>query len=126
MPLAGLEPTIPVFKRAKTFHALDRAATVTGLTSLPKRWSRDSSVGIATGWAAGVRFRAESRDFSLLHSSQTGPGARPASYPMDTGGSFPGGKAAGREIHHSRPSSAEVNNDGAVPPLPNTSSWRGA
>jgi hypothetical protein len=30
MPLAGLEPTIPVFKRAKTFHALDRAATVTG------------------------------------------------------------------------------------------------
>jgi hypothetical protein len=30
MPLVGLEPTIPVFKRAKTFHALDRAATVTG------------------------------------------------------------------------------------------------
>jgi hypothetical protein len=28
MPLAGFEPTIPVFKRAKTFHALDRAATV--------------------------------------------------------------------------------------------------
>jgi hypothetical protein len=31
MPLAEFEPTIPVFKRAKTFHALDRAATVTGL-----------------------------------------------------------------------------------------------
>jgi hypothetical protein len=31
MPLAGLEPTIPVFKRAETFHALDRAATVTGM-----------------------------------------------------------------------------------------------
>jgi hypothetical protein len=31
MPLAGFEPTIPVFKRAKTFHALDRAATVTGM-----------------------------------------------------------------------------------------------
>jgi hypothetical protein len=30
MPLAGFEPMIPVFKRAKTFHALDRAATVTG------------------------------------------------------------------------------------------------
>jgi hypothetical protein len=30
MPQAGFEPTIPVFKRAKTFHALDRAATVTG------------------------------------------------------------------------------------------------
>jgi hypothetical protein len=30
MPLAGFEPTIPVFKRAKTFHALDHSATVTG------------------------------------------------------------------------------------------------
>jgi hypothetical protein len=30
MPLVGFEPTIPVFKRAKTFHALDRAAAVTG------------------------------------------------------------------------------------------------
>jgi hypothetical protein len=30
MPLAGFEPTIPVLERAKTFHALDRAATVTG------------------------------------------------------------------------------------------------
>jgi hypothetical protein len=26
----GFEPTIPEFERAKTFHALDRAATVTG------------------------------------------------------------------------------------------------
>jgi hypothetical protein len=31
MPLVGLEPTIPVFKWANTFHALDRAATVTGV-----------------------------------------------------------------------------------------------
>jgi hypothetical protein len=30
MPPAGFESTIPVFKRAKTFYALDRAATVTG------------------------------------------------------------------------------------------------
>jgi hypothetical protein len=30
MPLVGLEPTIPVFKRAKMVHALDRAATVIG------------------------------------------------------------------------------------------------
>jgi hypothetical protein len=30
MPLAEFEPTIPVFKRAKTFHASDPAATVTG------------------------------------------------------------------------------------------------
>jgi hypothetical protein len=28
MPRLGFEPTIPVFERAKTVHALDRAATV--------------------------------------------------------------------------------------------------
>jgi hypothetical protein len=33
MTLAEFEPTIPVFKRAKTFHALDRAATVAGLST---------------------------------------------------------------------------------------------
>jgi hypothetical protein len=30
MPRAGFEPTIPASERAKTVHALDRAATVTG------------------------------------------------------------------------------------------------
>jgi hypothetical protein len=30
MPWVGFEPTIPVFQRAKTFHASDRAATVIG------------------------------------------------------------------------------------------------
>jgi hypothetical protein len=30
MPRAGFEPTIPAFERAKTVHALDRAATVIG------------------------------------------------------------------------------------------------
>jgi hypothetical protein len=30
MPRVGLEPTTPVFERAKTVHALDRAATVIG------------------------------------------------------------------------------------------------
>jgi hypothetical protein len=28
--LSGIEPTIPAFERAKTVHALDRAATVIG------------------------------------------------------------------------------------------------
>jgi hypothetical protein len=31
MPRGGFEPTIPVFEWAKTVHALDRAATVTGI-----------------------------------------------------------------------------------------------
>jgi hypothetical protein len=30
MPGVGFELTIPVFERAKTFHTLDRAATVIG------------------------------------------------------------------------------------------------
>jgi hypothetical protein len=30
MSKVGFEPTIPVFERAKTVHALDRAATVIG------------------------------------------------------------------------------------------------
>jgi hypothetical protein len=31
MPCVGLEPTIPVFNRAKRVHVLDRSATVTGV-----------------------------------------------------------------------------------------------
>jgi hypothetical protein len=30
MPYVGFEPTIPASERAKTVHALDRSATVTG------------------------------------------------------------------------------------------------
>jgi hypothetical protein len=40
---------------------------------------------------------------------QTGPGVHPTSYPMGTGGFFPGGvKRSGREADHSPPASAEV------------------
>jgi hypothetical protein len=49
-------------------------------------------------------------DFSPRHRVQIGPGTHPASYPMGTGGSFPGGKAPGREADHSLPSSVEVKN----------------
>jgi hypothetical protein len=52
--------------------------------------SRDGSVGIATGWTARVRLPA-GHDFYLPHSVQTGSGAHPASYPVGTGGDFPGG-----------------------------------
>jgi hypothetical protein len=48
MPLAGFEPTIPVFKRAKTFHALDRAATVTGNKCLYHHLNRNISIIIIT------------------------------------------------------------------------------
>jgi hypothetical protein len=77
------------------------------------------------GWTAGVRFPAGARDFSLL-SVQTHSRVHPASYPVGNRGSFPGGKVAGHEADHSPPSSAKVKNGGAIPPLPHTSSWRGA
>jgi hypothetical protein len=34
MPRVGFKPTIPVFERTRTVHALDRAATVIGYCSL--------------------------------------------------------------------------------------------
>jgi hypothetical protein len=38
---------------------------------------------------------AQGSIFIFNFRNQNGPGAHPASYPMGTGGSFPGGKAAG-------------------------------
>jgi hypothetical protein len=38
----------------------------------------------------------------------------------------PGALSPGQEADHSPPSSAEVKNDGAIPPLPHMSSWCGA
>jgi hypothetical protein len=58
-------------------------------------------------------------DSSLLHSIQTDSEAHPVSYPMGTGGSFPWGiKQQRRQADHSSPSSAEVKEGGAIPPLP--------
>jgi hypothetical protein len=62
--------------------------------------SRDTSVGIALGyglddWGSRVRFPARVESFSLHHCVLNGSGAHPASYPMGTRGSIPGGKAAG-------------------------------
>jgi len=64
--------------------------------------------------------------FSLTNRIQTETGAQPASYPMGTGGSYPGDKAAGTWSWPSLPSSAEVKyawNYNFTPPVP---SWRGA
>jgi hypothetical protein len=57
-------------------------------------------VGIALGyglddWGSRVRFPTRAANFSLHHRVQNGFGAHPPSYPMGTGGSFPGGKAVG-------------------------------
>jgi len=53
------------------------------------------SVQLSTG--TGVKFpvgAGKELDFSLRHSFQTVSGAHPASYPVGSGGSFPGGTAA--------------------------------
>jgi hypothetical protein len=56
-------------------------------------------VSIATAYRLderGVRIQVPvGSEFSPLHIVQTGSEAHPASYPMGTGGAFPGGKAAG-------------------------------
>jgi hypothetical protein len=61
--------------------------------------SRDSAVSIATSYwldDRGVGVQVQwGQEFSLLHIVQTGSGVHPTSYPMDTGGSFPRGKATG-------------------------------
>jgi hypothetical protein len=64
------------------------------------KYSRDSSVGIALGYelderGSRVRFPVGAGNFSLHYRVQNGSGTHPASSPMVTGGSFPGGKAAG-------------------------------
>jgi hypothetical protein len=60
-------------------------------------------------WAIEVRSPTGAEDFSSSPCVQIGSGAHPASYPMGTGGTCPGGKARpGRDANHSTPSSAEV------------------
>jgi hypothetical protein len=76
------------------------------------------------GTEAVVRFAAEARSVSLLHSVQTGSGIHQAPYPMDTIGSFDGVRRPGRESKH--PSSVEVNNVGIITPLHRMSSWHRA
>jgi hypothetical protein len=61
---------------------------------------RGGSVGIVTG--QGLDDPAGAEDFSSSPCVQTGSGAHPHSYPMGTGGPFPGGKARpGRDADHS-------------------------
>jgi hypothetical protein len=89
-----------------------------------------SSDGIASGYGldgrgVGVRSLAGVRDFSLLHSVQTGSGAQPASYAVGTGALSPEVKQSESECDHPRPYSAEIKNSGAIPPPPYISLWRG-
>jgi hypothetical protein len=74
-------------------------------------WS--SSVSIVSDYRLDDRGSILGRDKGFFYSSlcvQTGSGARPASSPMGTGGSFSGDKAQPwRDTNHSPPSSAEFS-----------------
>jgi hypothetical protein len=58
--------------------------------------SQDSAVGIPTGYvlnAKGSEFESRwGQDFSLLRAIRTISEAHPTSYPLDTEGSFSGGR----------------------------------
>jgi hypothetical protein len=58
--------------------------------------SRDSSVGIATGYGfdGRVSILGEVRDFSILHGVQVISVAYPDAYPMGTGSTSSGDKSA--------------------------------
>jgi hypothetical protein len=89
--------------------------------------NRDSSIGIATDYTLDSQGSIPERGMKSFSSPASRPAPGPP-YPNDNGGggSFPVGKAAGREADHSPPSSAEVKNNGVIPPLLYTSSWCGA
>jgi hypothetical protein len=58
--------------------------------------NRDKSVGIVTGYGlqgTGIRFPADTRDSAPLFIVETISEAHPVLCPIDTGGSFLGGKA---------------------------------
>jgi hypothetical protein len=66
----------------------------------------------------GVRFPARARDFSLLHSVQTGYEPKKPPIQWVAGPLSRGVKRPWREADHSPPSSIKVKNSGAIPPLP--------
>jgi hypothetical protein len=74
-------------------------------------WPWIVAVGLGD-WRIGVWFPAGT-DFSYLHSVQTGPGAHPASFWMDTGIKQPGHEAG--HLPHLVP---KLRMRGAIPPLP--------
>jgi hypothetical protein len=75
-------------------------------------------MGWTIGWS-GVRFPVWAGNFSLRHSVQNSSGAHPLSYPVGTGSSFPGGKAAGAwNWPRSSIQWGVQRMRGAIPPLP--------
>jgi hypothetical protein len=82
-----------------------------------------------TGWTTEESgFTSLQEKYIFLLSVTSWPALRTTQSPIQwVAGEIPQGvKRQGREIDQSFPSSTEVRNDGATPPLPRTSSWRRA
>jgi hypothetical protein len=73
----------------------------------------------------GVPFPSRARDVSLLHSIQTGSRSNQLPIKLILGALSTGTKQPRGEANHSLLFTAQVKNDGAIPPLPHTSSWHG-
>jgi hypothetical protein len=65
---------------------------------------------LTTGWTTGVLSPAEARDFSSSFRVQTSSEVHPTSYPIGTGGPFPGIKLGRGMTLTTPPSIAEVKN----------------
>jgi hypothetical protein len=85
----------------------------------------DSSVGIATGYGLDGPASIPGRGKIFLFSTTCRPALGPTQPPIQwaPGTLYPRIKRPGRKADHSPPSSAEVKNGGAIPPLPHMSSW---
>jgi hypothetical protein len=78
------------------------------------------------GWITGVKFLARARDFSLLHSIQTGSRADPAFYATDTGTLSLVVVWQRCEAAHSSASITKAKNGGAILSLSHTPLWHSA
>jgi hypothetical protein len=101
-PFRELNPGLPARSVVTIVSELPRLLHITCSYHLTYS-RRDSSVAIALGYGlddrgSRVRFPAGAGNFSLHHRVQTGSGTHPASYPVGTRDSFPGGKAAPTSI----------------------------
>jgi hypothetical protein len=87
----------------KNFYGFITVSNFKFLDHITENYTRVKSLGSSVGRELGyrlddrgsrVRFPVGAGNFALHHRVQNGSGAHPASYPVNTGGTFPGDKAA--------------------------------
>jgi hypothetical protein len=98
---------IPVHTWSCVSHGLNYPGT-TFLWAL--LFVMNSTVTDTTGWTTGIEFPAGARDF--IYAAVSRPALGPTQPPIQWI------RGAEPEVDHSPLSSAEVKNDGTVPPLP--------